>query len=466
MKELIEAIEKKDINTIKYLMQEHNLKVEGNKIVPVNKKQIQDLADYWDTLQYIRKILLNSLYGALLNPYMRFFDKRVGQSVTLTGRCITKHMSAKINEIFTDEYDALGESIIYGDTDSVYFSIGYALNKNPELEKEITKESIIELYDSIADDTNDSFKEFLIQSFNVNPDFAVIRAGREIVASKALFIKKKRYAALVYDKEGSRKDKGNSPGEIKAMGLDLKRSDTPKYVQKFLENILEEVLTGSSEDTVIKLIREFKDEFAGKPSWEKGTPKKVNSLTEYTTKYNNKYFSEEDSQELKDLELKKLKAKTKKEKDTIEKEIEKLKKVAIPGHGMASINYNKLRKMFNDNYSMPIQDGSKIIVCKLKPNNNLKMTSVAYPIDETQLPEWFKKLPFDDDEMAKTIVDKKVKNLLEVLGWDLSVASNDTTFSEICEHTSNKAEITNANQLERPKPIEASSTFDDSGLFV
>ena len=42
--------------------------------------------EYWDKRQLVRKILLNSAYGALLNEHCRFYDKRIGQSVTLTGR--------------------------------------------------------------------------------------------------------------------------------------------------------------------------------------------------------------------------------------------------------------------------------------------------------------------------------------------------------------------------------------------
>ena len=75
---------------------------------------------FWDKRQLVKKINLNSLYGALLNPGCRFFDIRIGQSVTLTGRCITKHMAAKTNEIVAGKYDHSGESIIYGDTDSVF----------------------------------------------------------------------------------------------------------------------------------------------------------------------------------------------------------------------------------------------------------------------------------------------------------------------------------------------------------
>jgi len=72
--------------------------------------------EYWDKRQLVKKINLNSLYGAILNPGCRFFDKRIGQSTTLTGRQIAKHMAAKVNEIITGEYNHVGKAIIYGDS--------------------------------------------------------------------------------------------------------------------------------------------------------------------------------------------------------------------------------------------------------------------------------------------------------------------------------------------------------------
>lgn len=72
--------------------------------------------DYWDKRQLVKKINLNSLYGALLQSGCRFFDKRLGQSTTLTGRQIAKHMAAKVNEIVTGEYNHVGKAIIYGDS--------------------------------------------------------------------------------------------------------------------------------------------------------------------------------------------------------------------------------------------------------------------------------------------------------------------------------------------------------------
>jgi DNA polymerase elongation subunit (family B) len=357
----------------------------------------KDEEEYWDKRQLVKKINLNSLYGAILNPGCRFFDKRIGQSTTLTGRAIARHMDAYVNECITGKYDHVGESIIYGDTDSCYFSAW------PVLEKEIkegrmtwSKETCIALYDSIADQVNDSFPGFMEQAFHVPREMgSVIKGGREVVASKGLFITKKRYAVMIIDKEGKRLDVNGNPGKVKAMGLDLKRSDTPKVIQEFLSKILDEVLVGTSREDIIEKIREFKYIFKDRPGWEKGSPKRVNNLTKYTA------------------------------------EEKRLGKANMPGHVRAAMNWNQLRKMNSDNYSMQIVDGMKTIVCKLK-SNALGWTSIGYPTDETHLPQWFRELPFDDTEMEATVVDQKIDNLLGVLEWDLSSATNtENTFQTL-----------------------------------
>lgn len=335
--------------------------------------------EYWDRRQNVRKIQLNSLYGAILNPGCRFFDIRVGQSVTLNGRQVVKHMSAKINELITGSYDHLGESIIYGDTDSAFFS-AYPVLKD---QIEWTKENAVVLYDKIAEEVNNSFPEFMYETFHVPLSKGeIIRGGREIVASSGLFITKKRYAVLVYDQEGKRKDVDGKPGSTKVKGLDLRRADTPVFVQQFLEKILMMVLTGSTEEEVLESIEVFRKEFRNKSPWQMGTPKRVNNLTKFR-----------DQEEAKG-------------------------KANMPGHVRASLNWNRLRVMNKDRYSLAIMDGQKTIVCKLK-NNLLGITSVAYPIDQLQLPDWFKELPFDIDEMEQTIIDAKLKNLLGVLDWNV-----------------------------------------------
>jgi hypothetical protein len=355
--------------------------------------------EYWDKRQLVKKINLNSLYGAILNPGCRFFDKRIGQSTTLTGRAIARHMDAYVNECITGEYDHTGAAIIYGDTDSCYFSAWPAVRDDVEVGRMIwTKETAVALYDSIADQVNESFPAFMEQAFHCPRDMgSVIRGGRELVASRGLFITKKRYAVMYYDKEGKRYDINGKPGKVKAMGLDLKRSDTPKVIQDFLSELLSDVLQGGDRDTVIEKIREFKYAFSERPGWEKGSPKRVNNLTQYAKKE------------------------------------EREGRANMPGHVRAAMNWNTMRRMNGDNYSMQIVDGMKTIVCKLK-SNALGWTSIGYPTDELHLPQWFRELPFDDAEMEATVVDQKIDNLLAVLAWDLSSATNtENTFQSLFE---------------------------------
>jgi DNA polymerase elongation subunit (family B) len=417
-----------DVAAIRAFMTEHGLVIRDGKVVPQDAeavKKLKALSQFWNQRQQARKILLNSLYGALLNEGLRFYDERLGQSVTLTGRSIVRHMNAKANEFITGKYDYTGNAIVYADTDSCYFS-GLPLKDNPEwrdvllgalAEMEEANEKIkpedhiyrrfdfdnrthmVRLYDDVSDLVNDTFPEFMAQTFNTSLERGgIIKAGRELVASTGLFIKKKKYAVLMYDKEGTRYDipaEGSNevpPGKLKAMGLDLKRADTPKFMQQFLTKCLMDLLTGESKTAIFDSVRDFRNAFKDRPAQEKGSPKKVSGLTSYGSKANatvvNSIFD-----------------------DVTEK-------VRIPGHVQASMNWNRMCEVNDDKYSQRITDGTRIVVCKLK-KNPMRMDTIAYPIDEPHLPEWFLNLPFDHEAMEETIIDNKLDNLLGVMDWNL-----------------------------------------------
>ena len=353
---------------------------------------------FWDKRQLVKKINLNSLYGAILNPGCRFFDKRIGQSTTLTGRQIAKHMASEVNKIITGEYDHVGKAIIYGDTDSVYFS-AYPVLKDEIAAGDIPwgKDNVITLYDQLCEQANTTFPDFMARAFHCpRPRSEVIAAAREVVADTGLFITKKRYAVRVYDLEGDRKDKDGALGKVKAMGLDLKRSDTPVFMQDYLKTLLDMVLALKEEKEILESITDFRREFKERPGFEKGSPKRANKIGHYQR-----------------LE-------------------EKQGKANMPGHVRASINWNTLKKMNGDKYSQDIVDGMKVIVCKLK-QNPLQYTSVAYPTDELRLPDWFKELPFDGDAMEEVIIDNKLDNLIGVLKYDLESTKQNNTFNTLFE---------------------------------
>jgi DNA polymerase elongation subunit (family B) len=307
-------------------------------------------------------------------------------------------MSAEVNKVITGTYDHVGEAMIYGDTDSCYFS-GYPILKEQIDSGQLpwTKDNVITLYDQVCEAANETFPKFMLQAFHCPRSRSdVIAAGREIVAESGLFITKKRYAALIYDNEGFRTDVDGKPGKVKAMGLDLRRSDTPVFMQEFLSELLLMVLTDIPQADILERITQFRNEFSERPGWEKGSPKRANKVGHYRR-----------------LE-------------------EKQGKANMPGHVRASINWNTLKRMNGDKYSQEIVDGMKVIVCKLK-QNPLGYTSVAYPTDELRIPEWFKELPFDDALMAETIIDNKLDNLIGVLNYPLEDTKQNTTFSSLFE---------------------------------
>lgn len=106
---------------------------------PIKKAEYEKLEEDYDLLQLTKKISMNSLYGALLNPSMRFSDERMGASVTATGRQLTTHMMETVSELLTGarspliktsvfnkkkgkmehNYHSESEAILAGDTDSV-----------------------------------------------------------------------------------------------------------------------------------------------------------------------------------------------------------------------------------------------------------------------------------------------------------------------------------------------------------
>lgn len=360
-----------------------------------------DKAGYYDRLQYVYKIKLNSLYGALTNLYFRFYDLRMGESTTGTGRMILRHQCRKTNETlggsynvdfpmyastkdameagytlheaemidlngpkFRGEYQA--KAVVYGDTDSTYFKT-YARNK----------EEAIEIADSVAEIVNASFPEFMRETFLCTVGYdGIIKAGREIVSDRGIFVEKKRYIVHLINLDGKPVDK------MKVMGLDTKKTTLPVDVSKNLNQFIERFLKGEDWKKVEVSIVEYKDILlSAKDITTIGLPKGVNGLEDYTTKYADEGM-----------------------------------KARLPGHVAASIYYNECLKKYGDKVSQPIASGMKVRVFYLLGNHG-KFKSIALPVDADFVPKWFLD-NFNVDKKAhiERLVDNPLGNILKAIG--------------------------------------------------
>lgn len=287
---------------------------------------------------------------------------------------------------------------------SAYFSVYEAFKDQYEKQTSgltMTRDSAIELYDQISYETNKTFPDFMNERFNTGlENGAIIKAGRENLAEYSLFIKKKRYAMNLYDKDGFRQDINGKSGKLKVMGIEIKRSDTPKAIQHALSEGLRIILEGGTPDEMLEYFRKFKEEYRNNTPWEMGSPSAANAVTFYSNEYK-KYQNGEIS-----------------------------KKPRISGSVMGAIAWNTLCDMYDEDHLERIGDGSKVITCKLK-QNDYGFNSISYLSDTSNFPEWFTSLPFDTDEMLQVVLYKKIENIFGILDWNLEYIKANDSFDRV-----------------------------------
>ena len=339
-------------------------------------KELTQLVTYYDQLQYIFKIKLNSLYGALLNKHFRFYDDRMGESTTGTGRAILRFQCGRTNELLTGIYDHLGEAILYGDTDSTYFNAMFGVEAEIWEEDFATQlDEAVRRADDIAERVNNSYPDFMADSFLCTGDFRyMVKAAREVVSPRGIFVTPKRYVLWLANLDGKPCDK------LKVMGLDTKKTILPKYIQVALNDFIERFLKGETWEQLQIDIVAFKNKMLDLDLPELGLPKGVNNVESYTQIYET--TGELDSH--------------------------------TPGHVRASMLYNQMLLQNDDRTSMKISSGMKIKVFYLRRPIG-KFKSIALPVDEDVTPEWFKAMNIDVDLQITKLVDNPLTNILKAI---------------------------------------------------
>jgi DNA polymerase elongation subunit (family B) len=327
-----------------------------------------EVYEYYDRLQYIKKIQLNSMYGACGSKYFKFYDVRLAESTTLSGQEILIHMASKVSEVLTGEYEVENDSIIYGDTDSVYFKT-YKDNRKDALE----------VANHLCDEVNASYPKFMNATFNCDtPHCQLMKAEQEIITDRGIFIKKKYYILHLVSDDGKEVD------EMKNMGVPIKKTTLPKPIKKKLSSFIERLLRGEDWDIIGREVVAFKEELKNLEDVHMfGLPKGVNKVEYYTGKFK-----------------------------------EKEPGLRVPGHVSASILWNTCLKSYKDKDSPRIISGSKINVYYLtRPIDGFK--SIAVPKDITVIPDWFTDhfTPLiDRDAQIIRLVDKPMEIMVSAAG--------------------------------------------------
>ena len=351
----------------------------------LDTKLSKEIAKY-NNFQLVRKIQLNSAYGAIGNELFRYFDVDMAEAITLSGqlsiRWIANHLNDFLNEtIGTKEYDY----VVASDTDSVYLRLGNLVDKVCGGKSE---SEVVEFLNKASEEIILPFikKKYDELACKMNAYENKMGMDRECIASKAVWTAKKRYMMLVHDSEGIR----YTEPKMKIMGIETTRSSTPQVVRDALTEAIKLILT-TDEDTVIKFIDDFRTQFNGFSPEEIAFPRSVNGM--------NKYI----------------------DRSTIYK---KSTPIAVKG----SLIYNHyINELGVGDKHREIVDGDKIKFLHLiKPNplGGIAGTDqvVAFP---NELPKEFNVKEFIDYEMQfeKSFLSP-LKNILEIVGWQWEEVSS------------------------------------------
>lgn len=146
----------------------------------IKYEEYQKLAEYYDMLQGVRKVLLNSTYGALLNAYMRFGDPRLGASTTYTGRQISTHMINTISSILTSDenYNKIQKRIVETKKNKRTGEVEVNIENEYTIELNGTSGIIYGDTDSVA---NDSLVELNGETLTIESHFEKLAITNQVI---------------------------------------------------------------------------------------------------------------------------------------------------------------------------------------------------------------------------------------------------------------------------------------------
>ena len=289
-------------------------------------------AEYFDRLQLVTKILLNSFYGVLGNPTFRFNDPDNAVAITSTGQQLIKFTADIGNKFYTRELKENKDHCIYTDTDSTFFS-SLPIIKHRWPNYDVTDEKwmaqkTIAIADEVKVFINKSYDIYADKFHNVNVHKFDIK--QENVAKAGLWIAKKRYAQWIINVEG------HEVSKLDVKGLDVVRSSFPPSFRKFMAEVLEDILNDITKENLDQKILNFKEHMKTLPLIDVMFPIGVKDIKKYTRK-GDLLFA--------------------------------VKRKGAPVHVKSAINYNDMLKHHGIKNVREIINGEKIKWTYLNPNN-------------------------------------------------------------------------------------------------
>ncbi len=242
---------------------------------PTKKNALKKLADAYGNQQLVRKVNLNSAYGAMGSEYFRFYDIALAEAVTVTGQMIIRWVANDINDYLNGILKTDEDYIIASDTDSVYVR----MERIAALVGDVSTTKMVDALNAFCDKKiqpiiNKAFERIADYMHVATPCMTMVR---DVIADKAVWTAKKRYIMNVHDSEGQR----YKEPELKMMGIEAIKSSTPSVIRGMITTALKMFMTGKQED-LWTYIEKCETEFRAAPFEEVAFPRSCNGISKHT----------------------------------------------------------------------------------------------------------------------------------------------------------------------------------------
>lgn len=364
------------------------------KKLPNQTKEIKDEIARLNLLQEVKKVCLNSSYGAIGNEGFRFYNLDQAESITYSAQLAIRWIANKFNIFLNKSLNSKDyEYVFYSDTDSCYITLDNLVKKSGLKDNK----KIVKFLDKFAKEVlqpyiQKSYHELGVMMNAYQPD--KLQMAREYIANKGLWTDvKKRYILNVMDDNGL----VHKVPQLKVTGFESVRSSTPEVFRKSLKNSFKIIM---NKDEVF--LRKYAS--ALRKRLLSGTKINIEDIAMSTSVSDIKKFESKDGKGL-------------------------FKKGA-PAHCKGAITYNHLlkEKKLLQKYQL-LNDGDKMKLIQLKTPNPLELPTIGIV---NVLPKEFGLHKYVDTEaIYEKFYAAPLQKLLDVVGWKINDKEESISLEEL-----------------------------------
>lgn len=353
---------------------------------PIARSELEAKITRYNNLQQVKKICLNSAFGACSNEWFRFFDVRLGEAITMSGQLAVRWMQNHLNEFICKYTGTNVDTVIAADTDSNYVTFEAIVNKafTKDQQEKMSSLQIIRSLDKVCEKIIapqiDKFCNDLADYMNSYEQ--KLQMKREALADKAIWVKKKNYMINIYNNEGVE----YATPKLKIVGMAAIKSSTPSACRKRAKEAYG-LIINKDVQALREFNGEFKKEFLKMSVQDIAAPLNMNGLQKYDGTGTESLFMPK-----------------------------------TPPHVKGALVFNRLLKKMNllQNYPL-LEEGEKLKYVYLKEPNHIQSDVISFT---TVIPKEFEIEDYIDYEaMYEKNYLAQITRVTNAIKWELEEIS-------------------------------------------